>query len=236
VSDPAILTFILIPATLVSVFALGCGYVASARQRIRIARLALLAGAAWMAITWRLASSGILRRWNAIPPPFLLLLLAIIALAGLIAFSPLGRRLAYGTPLWMLVIVQAFRLPLELAMHRLATLGIMPEQMTYTGRNFDILTGASAVVVALLLRAGYGGRMLALAWNIAGFVLLANIVTIAMLSTPRFRFFGSDRLNVFVTYPPYVWLPAVMVLAALAGHLLIFRRLLRPLPAVARTL
>jgi hypothetical protein len=28
-----------------------------------------------------------------------------------------------------------------------------------------------------------------------------------------------------VTYPPYVWLPAVMVVAALAGHLLIFRAL-----------
>ena len=28
----------------------------------------------------------------------------------------------------------------------------------------------------------------------------------------------------FVTYTPFVWLPAVMVLAALAGHLLIFRR------------
>jgi len=26
-----------------------------------------------------------------------------------------------------------------------------------------------------------------------------------------------------VMYPPFVWLPAVMVLAALAGHLLIFR-------------
>jgi hypothetical protein len=33
-------------------------------------------------------------------------------------------------------------------------------------------------------------------------------------------------------YPPFVWLPAVMVLAALAGHLLIFRALAgRPSPA-----
>jgi hypothetical protein len=30
---------------------------------------------------------------------------------------------------------------------------------------------------------------------------------------------------VFVAYMPYVWLPAVMVLAALAGHLVIFRAL-----------
>jgi len=47
----------------------------------------------------------------------------------------------------------------------------------------------------------------------------------AILGTPRFQYFGPDRQNTWVTYPPYVWLPAVMVLAALAGHLIIFRAL-----------
>ena len=75
---------------------------------------------------------------------------------------------------------------------------------------------------------------LALTWNVLGFLLLANIVIVAMLSTPRFRVFGEDRLNVFVTYTPFVWLPAVMVLAALAGHLVIFRALLASRPAVPR--
>ena len=62
-------------------------------------------------------------------------------------------------------------------------------------------------------------------WNVLGLALLANVVTVAILATPRFRYFGGDRLNIWVTYPPFVWLPAVMVLAALAGHLLIFRAL-----------
>ncbi len=62
-------------------------------------------------------------------------------------------------------------------------------------------------------------------WNVAGLALLVNIVTVAILSTPRFALFGDDRLNVFVAYPPFVWLPAVLVLAALAGHLVVFRAL-----------
>ena len=224
-SDPAVLAFIAIPVILVALFAWGCGYVSAPHQRVRIVRLALLAGAAWMAVTWRVASSSVLRRWDAVPPPFFILVVAIVAIALLIAFSPLGRRLAFGVPLWALVLVQLFRFPLELAMHRLTTLGIMPEQMTYTGRNFDILTGATAVIVAWWLATGRG-RRLALAWNVLGFLLLVNVVSVAIRSTPRFRAFGDDHLNVFVTYPPFVWLPAVMVLAALAGHLLIFRRLL----------
>ena len=60
-----------------------------------------------------------------------------------------------------------------------------------------------------------------------GLTLVELIVTVAILSTPRFAAFGPERLNLFVTYPPFVWLPAVLVLAALAGHLIIFRALRR---------
>ena len=42
-------------------------------------------------------------------------------------------------------------------------------------------------------------------------------------STPRFHYFGDQQLNIFIAYSPFVWLPAVMVLAALGGHLVIFR-------------
>jgi hypothetical protein len=51
-------------------------------------------------------------------------------------------------------------------------------------------------------------------------------VVVALLGTPRFHYFG-EHLNVWITYPPFVWLPAVMVLAALAGHLVIFSALRR---------
>lgn len=150
------------------------------------------------------------------------------------AWSPLGSRIASTIPLWALVLVQAFRLPLEVAMHAMYTRGVMPVQMSYTGLNFDILTGATAIPVALLAATGRAGPRLVAGWNIAGLVLLLNVVTVAILATPRFRYFGDDHLNIWVTYPPFVWLPAVMVLAALAGHLLIFRALSRQKPAVRR--
>ena len=159
------------------------------------------------------------------PPPFGLLVLAIIVLAFALAFTRFGRRLAQFVPLWALVAVQAFRLPLELAMHGLYEHGIMPGQMTYTGGNFDIVTGTTAILVAWAVAGGRGGRKLVGAWNVMGLALLINVVTIAILSTPVFRYFGDEHLNVFVTDTPFVWLPAVMVLAALSGHLLIFRAL-----------
>lgn len=129
------------------------------------------------------------------------------------------------TSLAALVGAQAFRLPLELVMHRASTEGVMQPQMSYSGYNFDILTGASAAVLAVLVAMGRASRSRVRLWNAIGFVLLVNIVGIAILSFPLFAFFGPDKLNVWVTYPPFVWLAGVLVPAALLGHILIWRKL-----------
>jgi hypothetical protein len=99
----------------------------------------------------------------------------------------------------------------------------MPAQMSYSGWNFDIATGITALV--LLPIAGRVPRSLLRAWNLAGAFLLVVILAIAVASTPLVAAFGRDRLNTFVAYPPYVWLPSVLVAAAIAGHILLFRRL-----------
>jgi hypothetical protein len=231
-ADPVVLAFIVLPILVVVALAVGVWLAwtkagAPAPRAWRAAGLVTLAAAAWMAVTWAVADSGALRRWDSMPPPFALFALSLFLVALRLAFSTVGRRLALHVPLWALVGVQVFRYPLELAMHRMYERGIMPVQMSYSGLNFDIVTGISAALVAGLVLSGRAGRKVVLAWNIVGMALLLNIVTVAILSTPRFAYFGGvDRLNVWVTYPPFVWLPAVLVAAALAGHLVIFRALL----------
>lgn len=231
-SDPLVLAFVVIPVALAAGLAWGAavawrraGADRSAARRAGV--LTLAAAVVWMAATWFAAASGVLANFEPIPPPFAFLVFAIVVLSFALAFSTLGTHLATHLPLWLLVAVQGFRLPLELAMHGMYERGVMPVQMSYSGRNFDIVTGATALVVALIAWSGRGGRGLVAAWNILGLALLVNVVTVAILGTPRFQYFGPDHLNVWVMRPPFVWLPAVMVLAALAGHLLVFRALRR---------
>jgi hypothetical protein len=195
---------------------------------VRRRRLVLVGGAvvAWAVITALAAASGVLRQFDATPPPFGILAVAVIAIGIAVPFSRLGTLLVRGLPLWALVGFQVFRLPLELLMHRAYVEGVMPVQMSYSGQNYDILTGISAGALGLWLWRRDGPRWLVAAWNVLGFALLVNIVAIAIVSTPRFAWFGSERLNTFVTYPPFVWLPAILVVAALIGHLLVWRRTL----------
>jgi hypothetical protein len=199
------------------------------RGRRRRHVVAFVAGAAaWLGYTTALAASGVLAS-DGLPPRMLLLLPPLIALPVWIARSPLGARLA-GMPVAWLVAFHAFRLPLELVMHAAAAEGTMPAQMTYTGYNLDIVTGATAVVVGGLAWAGRAPRGLLVAWNALGTALLAAIVAISVASLPAFRAFGDEpaAVNSWVAHPPFHLLPAVLVASALLGHLVLWRRLASP--------
>jgi hypothetical protein len=198
----------------------------AARARRRALR-ATLATAAWMWATFVAAASGRLS-FTTVPPTMAVVIAVSLVLALGIALSGTGARLAAGVPLAVLVGVQGFRLPLELLMHRAYGEGLMPVQMSYSGRNFDIVTGSTAIVLAaaLWLAPQRVSPKLVMAWNVLGFALLLNVLTIAILSAPTpLRTFMNEPANVWITQAPFVWLPAVFVLAALAGHVVVFRRL-----------
>jgi hypothetical protein len=196
--------------------------------RARAGRAALVAAAVsavWLALTAGVAAAGVLS-FTTTPPTMMVLLVAMLALAIGLGASRVGERLALALPLAALVGFHAFRLPLELMLHRAYEIELMPVQMSYAGLNFDIVTGITAVVVAALLAVRRMPLFLVGLWNALGFVLLANIVIISILSAPLpFRVFWNEPANVWVTRAPWVWLPSVMVLAALLGHIVVFRRL-----------
>lgn len=191
-----------------------------------------LGAALWLLASAGLGYVGFFAHFDRVPPPFLFLLVPTLLLPLGLARSRIGVALGRA-PLAFLVGLQSFRLPLELVMHRAAADGTMPEQMTFTGANFDIVTGSTAIVVALLAARGYAPRWLLLAWNALGTVLLLTILGIAIASLPAFAAFGRapERLNTWVAYFPYVWLPASLVSTAVLGHALLWRRIWAPLGA-----
>lgn len=199
----------------------------AALRRVEVAAPA--AGAVvgiWFCLPAALANQGLLTDFSSVPPPLLRLVFSLVVLGVVLVLSPLGKRLSQ-LPLAGLVALQGFRLPLELAMHRSYEQGLMPVQMSYSGLNFDIITGVTALALGLALYRGRVAKGWIWAWNVLGLLLLLNIVVIAILSTPvPFRQFHNEPANTFVTTFPYVWLPTVMVQVAWVGHLLIFRRLL----------
>ena len=214
--------FVLLSAVLLAGFALAVLRVTGDRRR---AGRAAIGGAVWMGLTAALAGAGVLR-FGPFPPTMLLVVVAVAVIVVRLGRSELGRLLATGLPLAVLVGFQGFRVLVELLLHRAYVEGLMPVQMSYAGYNFDILTGISAVLLGGLLARGTVSLGVIRLWNYLGLALLLNVLVIALLSAPTpLRLFTNEPSNVWVTQAPWVWLPAVMVLSALLGHWLLFRRL-----------
>lgn len=195
---------------------------------IQARRLLIAAGVVggWLAVTGFAAGAGMLRDYDAVPPPMLRVMLPGLALTVAAAFSSFGRSLATGLGWGFLIGFQAFRIPTELMLDALHRTGRLPVQMTFHGANFDILSGISAAAVGWLAARGRIGARGILVWNLAALLLLVNILVIALLSMPgRLRVFANEPANTIVFGWPFVWLPATLVLMALFGHLLVFRRL-----------
>jgi hypothetical protein len=199
------------------------GLTASVQRRQAV--LAALGVAGFLALFAVLALSGLLARFDLRPPPLLFWMLSTLGGALAVGLSPLGKRLATELPFVALVGFQAFRLPLELVMHRAAAEHVMPSIMSYGGYNFDIVSGVSALLLGLVLLRRPVPRFVLVAWNLLGSLLLAVIVSIAFLATPLIRAFGDGQVNVWITEFPYSWM-GVMVGAALLGHVLVARKIL----------
>jgi hypothetical protein len=182
----------------------------------------------WLALTGGLAAAGLLRDFSRVPPPMLALAGASGLLTLALAMSPLGARLSLGLGVFWLVGFQAFRIPVEIVLAMLYHAGAVPVQMTIEGRNFDMVSGISALLVAWMAARGRLPAWGLLLWNLLGLGLLLNIVIVSALSVPSpFRVFLNEPANTIVAEAPFVWLPVFLVQAALFGHLLVFRRLWR---------
>ena len=90
------------------------------RDAAAMQRRFLIVAAAWIAAVSAAAYSGVIARPGP-PPPMMFVFAGILMLGIGLARSRTGDRLARGLPLAVLVGFQAFRLPLELAMHRAHT-------------------------------------------------------------------------------------------------------------------
>ncbi|GAA4368364.1 hypothetical protein GCM10023185_41070 [Hymenobacter saemangeumensis] len=196
------------------------------RRGVGLAAALLLA---WLAYVGVVAQSGILRDFTALPPRLLLVLLPPFAFAAALCLLPAVGRLLDTAPSAALVYVQSFRVLMEIILWLLFRAGVVPVQMTFEGRNWDILVGLTAPVVAYMCftrRAWSPG--VAMLWNLGGLALLLNIVIVSALSTPApFRVFMEGPANTMVADLPFVWLPSFVVPVALCSHLLSLRQLLR---------
>ena len=116
------------------------------------------------------------------------------------------------------------RLPLELILHAWAHQGTIPSTMTWTGQNWDIVSGGAALLAAPLAR-----RHRVAAWcaNVIGMALLLNVVRVAVLSSPISFGWQITPPLLLAFHLPYALILPVCIGGAAMGHVVLTRALLR---------
>jgi len=216
-SDGSILAFRLIVAAVGGAFFWA---VLRTYGRGRVAVVTLTVLTLWIGALTVLVASGKMTSLPLNGLPFFFAPILIICSAA--ALSPFGGRLAASVPLAALVGFQAFRLPLELVLHSWAGQGTIPGTMTWTGQNWDIISGITALVCAPLVRRHVAAARIA---NIVGFALLLNVMRVAIMSSPFPFGWGQQPPLLLALHHPYFLIGPVCVGGALFGHLVLTRAL-----------
>ena len=166
----------------------------------------------------------------ALPPRIMLfgVLPALLVIVAMFATHS-GRQFIDSLSLKHIHWLHIVRIPVEIVLLWLFLHDTIPQLMTFEGRNFDIISGITAPLIAYF---GFTkqklSREIILAWNFICLALLFNIVINALLAAPTpLQQFAFDQPNVAIFYFPYSWLPTFVVPVVLFCHLVAIRQLWR---------
>lgn len=191
-------------------------------------KLAVFLVVAWVAVQAIISESNFYLNTASLPPRFLLLVLPPLALILYFFMTTKGKIFVDSLDTSWLTYLHVVRIPVEITLYYLFVHALIPEVMTFEGRNFDILAGITAPLVAYF---GYAKNILnktfLLIWNVACLLLLLNIVGTAVLAAPfPFQQIAFEQPNVAVFYFPFSWLPGCIVPLVLFSHLVCLRQFL----------
>ncbi|WP_295996995.1 hypothetical protein [Rugamonas sp.] len=195
------------------------------RRRSALPLAVPLALVAWLLLSGALAADGWLAVWEARPPR--LLLIPLLALAGVVVLhrSALLRGLIDAAPRHWPVAMQIFRIGVELSFLGLYLAGGAPRQVTFEGRNFDVLVGLTAPFVAFAIRYWQLAPRSVIVWNALGLAILTNTIFTTLSSTPGPAHLDWPGLP-FTGFGhwPFVWIPAFLAPLAIFLHVFSIRQ------------
>ncbi|MFK7808500.1 MAG: hypothetical protein AB8F74_11915 [Saprospiraceae bacterium] len=182
----------------------------------------------WLLIIALIALSGFFTNFENLPPRIALAMVPPILLTIYLLFSKRFANFLKSLPEAWLIYLQSFRFPLEVILWLGFLGGSIPFQMTFEGFNFDIIVGLTAYMAGFVFFGRNRYRKFeAIIWNIFGLVLLVNIVSIAIVSTPSsLRIFMNEPANRIIAYFPFIWIPGFLVPLAFALHVFSLKQLI----------
>ncbi len=172
--------------------------------------------------TWQLVSGGLALAGVFERIPYLLpFAIVVTVMLTIFCLQKIDRQ---KLDLKFLLAIHVVRIPVELTLYQLYLQKKVPALMTFSGWNFDIIMGISALILLLLVLFSKKqlNKKLFIVWNIVGLLFLLTIVLLAILSSPLpIQQFAFKQPNIAVLLFPFSFLPTCVVPTVFLSHILL---------------
>lgn len=166
----------------------------------------------WMVFVSLWSLSGKMTDFSLFPFNLMPVFLPPMLVLVFFLFRKESSEILIHIPMQNIVRLQVFRFFVEILLWILFVAAVAPVQMTFEGRNFDVISGVTAPLIAWLIVRKKISNTLIVLWNILCLGLLINIVSVAIVSMPTpLRVFMNEPANTIVGDFPVALLPGFLV-------------------------
>src|SRR2546430_6616781 len=150
----------------------------------------------WLAVTGVLGYTAKMHDFSRQPSRIMALIALSVVGVYFGSYFAAARKLIESPGLAWLIGLQVFRVAVEIFLDLGYRAGFVPVQMTLEGRNWDVLTGLTALPMAWLVAEQKEPRLVVYAWDAMGLALVVYVMAVAALSMPTPpRHFQNDPPN-----------------------------------------
>jgi len=184
-------------------------------------KVVLIGSLVWLILHSILSFNDFYPVFDTLPPRlFSFVGVTLIVIIAMFA-TKRSRAFIAQMPITTLTYIHIIRVPVEIVLWWLFLRQLVPESMTFSGINYDIVSGITAPFAGVfLVDKKRQNRTGAIIWNILALGLLLTIVGLAISSSPYFAEPSAGTIiNMAIFYFPYSLLPLFVVPVVLFCHL-----------------
>lgn len=180
----------------------------------------------WIGVLSFLSLSGHFTFTRSLLPIFPLVTIPPVFLVILLFVTQRGKEFIKRLNITTLMILHFARILVESGLFWLAVYQLIPESLTFEGRNFDLLIGLSAPAIYYFGFVKHGlSKPAILVWNVIGLASLLNVIGNTVYTVLILK-----QTNFALGYFPFFLLPAFIVPLIMLAHLASIKQILSNKP------
>lgn len=184
----------------------------------------------WFVYLFVLEGSGVLLDLS-LPPRFVLLVLGPLIILFVYFYRKFrGRPVVRCVPKFWPVLLQSFRIFVEIIIYYTVLEGVLPEAASFLGYNYDIVVGMLAPLMAYGVYQQKVSRRLMRVWNIWGILMIFFVALIVVTSLFFPGIWGASRPLVSLQFIewPYFLLPGILAPLGIFLHVFSMAQWVQP--------